>query len=66
MIPNIALMIGSYVGFRMIEVLLMPNSHYGGDKRAVAAKILAVLAFLVSSFACLDTLMTGSSVPLVH
>ena len=63
MIPNMALMIGAYIGFRMLEVLAKPNSSYANVGAAVAVKVLAVLTFLVSGFACVSTLLGGASIP---
>jgi hypothetical protein len=65
-IPSLSLMIGAYIGFRMIEVLLMPDSHYASHGGAVAAKILAVLVFIVSGLACLNILLSGASFPTAH
>jgi hypothetical protein len=63
MIPNIALMIGAYIGFRMLEVTAKPNSSYSTKGAAIAVKVLAILAFLVSGFACVSTLMGGANLP---
>lgn len=63
LIPNMALMIGTYIGFRMLETLAKPNSGYGNVGAAIAVKVLAVLAFLVSGFACVSTLLGGASIP---
>lgn len=65
MIPGLALIIETYVGFRMIEVLLMPNSRHINQSCAVAAKVLAVLALIVSSVVCLNILFSGVSTPTV-
>lgn len=66
MIPSLSLMIGAYIGFRMIEVMLMPESHYASHNGAVAARILAVVAFIVSGVACLNILFSGASLPVSH
>jgi hypothetical protein len=62
MIPNIALMIGAYIGFRMLEVTAKPNSVYATTNAAIIVKILAILTFLVSGFACVSTLMGGANI----
>lgn len=66
MIPGLSVIIESYIGFRMVEVLLMPNSRYTSQGGAVAAKILAVLVLVVSGLACLDILLSGVSLPATH
>jgi hypothetical protein len=63
MIPSLAVIIESYVGFRMIEVLLRSNSRYTNQSCAVVAKILAVLVLIVSSIACLGILFSGTNIP---
>jgi hypothetical protein len=66
MIPDLAVIIESYIGFRMIEVLLMPSSRYTNQGCAIAAKVLAVLALIISSAVCLDILFSGTTVPTIH
>jgi dolichyl-phosphate-mannose--protein O-mannosyl transferase len=63
MIPNIALMIGAYIGFRMLEVIARSNSTYINKGSAIAVKVLAFLTFLVSGVACVSTLWSGTNVP---
>ena len=63
MIPNLAVMISSYIGFRMIEVWLFPTSRYSSRGAHIAACILAAIAFLVSGFALLDIISSGSNLP---
>jgi hypothetical protein len=52
----LTLMVGAYIGFRMIEVLLMSNSRYDTPKKAQVAKILATLVLVASGIACLSML----------
>jgi hypothetical protein len=47
MIPNVALMISAYIGFRMIEVFLLAPSRYANRTSRIVACILAAIAFLV-------------------
>jgi hypothetical protein len=61
MIPTLTLMIGAYIGFRMLEVTARPNSNYTTTGAAITVKVLAILAFLVSGFACFNTLMSGTT-----
>ncbi len=63
MIPQMALMVGAYIGFRMLEVTAKPNSSYTSTRAAVGVKILAILTFLVSGFACVSTLISGVNIP---
>jgi len=63
MIPNIALMIGAYIGFRMLEVIARPDSSYINKGSATTVKVLAFLTFLVSGVACVSTLLGGTNVP---
>lgn len=60
MIPNLALIISAYVNFRMIEIFLLPTSHYSGRGAHVAARVLAVIVILVTSVCALDILMSGT------
>ena len=66
MIPDLAVIVESYIGFRMIEVLLMPNSRYTNQGCAVAAKVLSVLVLIVTSAVCLDILSSGTSIPAIR
>lgn len=61
MIPNIAVILSSYIGFRMIEIFLFPTSRYSSTGTAIAARVFAVIALLVTIFCCLDILFTGST-----
>ena len=60
MIPTIGLMIGAYIGFRMLEVIAAPVSRYANAGAAIVVKILAGITFLVSGFACFTLLVSGS------
>lgn len=66
MIPGIALMLGSYIGFRMLEVLLKPVAPFGGMWQAIVVKCLAGIALVVSSAACFDILMSGAKMLPLH
>jgi hypothetical protein len=62
MIPNLALMVGAYIGFRMIEVLLLSTSRYQNFGSRVVACILACITLLVSGIALLDIMLSGSNI----
>jgi hypothetical protein len=63
MIPNIAVMLSAYIGFRMIEVLLFAPSRYANRASRVVACVLAGIAFLVSGAVTVDILTSGTKVP---
>jgi hypothetical protein len=63
MIPNLALMVSAYVGFRMIEVFLFPPSRYSSTTARVCAYVFAAIAFVVSVISTVDILMSGSKMP---
>jgi hypothetical protein len=62
MIPNLALMVAAYIGFRMIEVFLFAPSRYQNSVSRIIACILAGIAFSVSGFALLDIWLSGQNV----
>jgi hypothetical protein len=66
MIPSLALMIGAYIGFRMIEVVLMTDSRYASRTDSLVVKVLAGVVFVVSGLACLNILLSGASFPAAH
>jgi hypothetical protein len=60
MIPDIAVMLSAYIGFRMIEVFLLSPSRYSSAGAKIAACVLAVIAFLVTAFVTIDVVMHGN------
>lgn len=62
MIPNLALMISAYIGFRMIEGFLFPTERYlhGGAK--IAACVFAAIALFVTGVSLLEIMTAGSNV----
>lgn len=64
MIPEIGIMIGSYIAFRCIETFCMADSRYSGSKTRVVTGVAAALALLVT-VVIVFTLMaaSGTSLP---
>ena len=60
MIPALGFMIGSYIIFRMIEVLLFSGSRYSGKVQHVTAIVLAGVVALVTFVNMIDLLVAGS------
>ena len=64
MIPMLGLMIGAYIGFRMLEVIASADSRYSSRGNAITVKVLAGITFLVNAFGCVSLLMSGSQFPM--
>jgi hypothetical protein len=63
MIPDLAIIISAYVGFRMIEVLLFSPDRYANRASRVVACILVAIAFLVSGVVTMSILTSGTKIP---
>ncbi len=63
MIPEIGIMIGSYIAFRCIESFCMAGSRFSGSTPRAVTGIAAGLALLVTVVIVL-TLMAGSGTSL--
>lgn len=63
MIPTIGLMIGTYAGFRMIEVFLFAQGRYASAGVRTAAMILAAIAFVVITVCSISLIFSSASVP---
>ncbi len=60
MIPALGFMIGSYIIFRMIEVLLFSGSRYSGKFQHITAIILAGVVALLTFVNMIDLAVAGS------
>jgi len=63
MIPDLALMISAYVGFRMVEVFLLADTRYVNRASKVAACVLAAVALAVIGFSLLSIMTSSSQIP---
>jgi len=61
MIPALANIIAAYVLFRMVEVLLLPTSHFAGSFQRVLACIFAGIAGIFIFFNLVGIWLSGSS-----
>jgi hypothetical protein len=61
MLPDLALIIGAYVLFRMIEVMFFSSGRYSGKGQHIAVGVLAAGVCLVTIICLIDIIMTGSS-----
>ncbi len=60
MIPNLAVMIGFYITFRMIETLLFDTSRYGDNVSHAIAMALSGIVILVTGVLMFDIVSAGS------
>jgi hypothetical protein len=63
MIPDLAIMISAYIGFRMIEVFLFAPNRYSSPGARICVCVLAVIAFLVSGITAVSILTSGPNIP---
>jgi len=63
MIPEIGIMVGSYIAFRCIETFCTAESKYSGSTARVVTGVAAALALLVT-VVIVFTLMAGSGTSL--
>jgi hypothetical protein len=62
-IPALGTMIGSYIIFRMMEVVLFSGSRYSGKAQHVLASVLAGIVGIVTLFNMLEIWLSGSPGP---
>ncbi len=60
MIPNLAVMIGFYIIFRMIETFLFDTSRYRNNGSHAIAMALSGIVILVTVVLMLDIVLAGS------
>jgi len=62
MIPDIGIIIASYVCFRMIEVWCFKSDRYSNETARFALGALSVIVILVALFFVFDIIRTGAGI----
>ncbi len=57
MIPEMGLMIGAYIAFRMFETFFRSRTNYSHRGGEIVVKVLATIPLLIAIFVSLDLLL---------
>lgn len=62
MIPDLAVMIGAYICFRMLEIWAFKSDRYKSERERIALGILGLLVIAITVFCLIEILSAGSGV----